>query len=78
MTNQEFGDLVGVDHSMASRLRNGKRLPSLATLRRIHAVLGIGWTTLLTAYDGGPQAFGAMLRREEEATSRTRKMASAG
>lgn len=35
MTNAEFAEAVGCHHSMASRLRAGKRVPSAGLLARI-------------------------------------------
>jgi hypothetical protein len=47
---------------MASRLRVGKRLPGLDTMRNISERLGVPWTDILNARDAGPDEFGALLR----------------
>jgi transcriptional regulator with XRE-family HTH domain len=61
MTNKHLGNLIGCTHSMASRLRAGKRLPGSASMLRISAALQIPADTLLTAYGEGPAAFAWVL-----------------
>ena len=62
LTNQELGDLIGCTHSMASRLRSGKRLPGLDTLERIQREFGIPWDTLIAARAKGQAEFGKVFR----------------
>lgn len=62
MTNRELGDLIGCTHSMASRLRAGKRLPGFEIMNRICEVFGIDWDQLVAARNQGQEAFGALLR----------------
>lgn len=62
MTNAEFGQRIGVGHSMASRIRNGQRLPGTRTLARIHEEFGIDLLDLHDAHRAGPDAFGALMR----------------
>lgn len=62
MTNQEVGNLIGCTHSMASRLRAGKRLPGLPTLERIHETLEVPWEDLLLARRAGAPTFGKLLQ----------------
>lgn len=61
MSNQELGRRIGVTHSMASRIRNGERLPGTQTLYRIHQELGIPLEDLFRAHGEGPEAFGALI-----------------
>jgi transcriptional regulator with XRE-family HTH domain len=72
LTNQEFGDKVGVGHSMASRIIRGKRLPGTRTIHRIHASFDIPLEDLLMAHDEGAEAFGELIRE------RLRELAHAG
>jgi transcriptional regulator with XRE-family HTH domain len=62
MTNEEFGDKVGCHYSMASRLRNGERLPSRDLLRRIISAFGLNRAEAYEAYDQGSKAFSQYLR----------------
>lgn len=66
MTNEELGKLIGCSHSMASRLRAGKRLPSTALMGRIGEVFGIPADKLLRAHKKGADAFGRLLRAAEK------------
>lgn len=63
MTNEEFGRRVGVTHSMASRMRNGFRLPSVEVLRKIHTEFGVSLEELTAAHVAGPAEFGRLLRQ---------------
>lgn len=63
MTNEQFGARVGCDFTMASRLRNGRRLPSGALLVRIHDEFRIPWAKLMDAYKAGAPAFGQLLSK---------------
>ncbi len=62
MTNEEFGDRAGCHFSMASRLRNGERLPSRELLKRIIAAFALNRAETYEAYDQGTAAFSAYLR----------------
>lgn len=46
---------------MASRIRNGRRLPGVLTMRRIHSELGIPYAELVEAYHRGARAFGKLV-----------------
>ena len=65
LTNQQFAQATGLHHTMASRLRNGERSPSISTvIATIRAYdLGcddiLGW---LTAIEQGAGFSGAWLR----------------
>lgn len=62
MTNEEFGEKVGCHYSMASRLRNGERLPSRDLLRRIIATFELNRIEAYEAYDHGKDGFSQYLR----------------
>lgn len=62
MTNEEFGERVGCHYSMASRLRNGERLPSRDLLRRIISAFELDRVEAYEAYDQGKEAFSRYLR----------------
>lgn len=62
MTNEDFGDKVGCHYSMASRLRNGERLPSRDLLRRIISAFGLNRAEAYEAYDQGREEFSRYLR----------------
>lgn len=49
VTNEEFGARVGCDFTMASRLRNGTRLPSRELLERIIAAYQLDANEAITA-----------------------------
>lgn len=63
MTNEEFGQRVGCHHSMASRLRAGKRLPGLDLMQRISKEFGVPLTELVDARNKGGEAFARLLQR---------------
>jgi len=62
MTNEEFGERVGCHYSMASRLRNGERLPSRDLLRRIISAFELNRAEAYEAYDQGKEEFSRYLR----------------
>lgn len=62
MTNEEFGERIGCHYSMASRLRNGERLPSRDLLRRIISAFELDRVEAYDAYDQGKEAFSRYLR----------------
>jgi transcriptional regulator with XRE-family HTH domain len=61
VTNEEFGERVGCDYTMASRLRGGKRLPSRELLERIVAAYQLDGGEALAATAGGPEVFARYL-----------------
>lgn len=61
VTNEEFGERVGCDYTMASRLRGGKRLPSRELLERIVSAYQLDGGEALAATAGGPDAFARFL-----------------
>lgn len=63
LTNSELGDRIGVSPSMASRLRNGHRLPSAQVMDNIHHQLHVPLEDLMAAHREGPVAFGKLIRR---------------
>lgn len=63
LTNSELGERLGCSHSMASRLRAGKRLPGHASLPRVLQALDIPLDEGVRAYSKGPEAFGRLVRR---------------
>lgn len=56
---------------MASRIRNGQRLPGTRTIHAIHREFGIELLALMNAHQDGPEAFGRLVatRLEELATA---------
>lgn len=68
ITNEDFGLNVGCDPTMASRLRNGQRLPSRERLEQIVRVYGSHDPTFgsraLEASSRGPDSFAEFLRVE--------------
>lgn len=64
VTNYEFGEKVGCDFTMASRLRNGQRLPSRDLLQRIVTAYELDPKDALTAASEGPEVFSAYLREK--------------
>lgn len=64
VTNEEFGARVRCDFTMASRLRNGVRLPSRDLLGRIVAAYGLDANEALQATSQGAEVFSAYLREK--------------
>lgn len=62
LTNEEFGTKVGCHHSMASRLRSGKRLPGVVLMGRISKAYRIPMDDLMAAHRKGPKAFARLLK----------------
>lgn len=62
MTNEEFAQRVGCHFTMASRMKNGERLPSVKTLVRISDEFNLPISTLTQAHTQGPVAFSKLLR----------------
>lgn len=63
MTNREFGQRVGIHHSMASRIRNGQRCPGSAVIEKISTEFGIPIQTLVKARNKGAEEFGELIRK---------------
>jgi hypothetical protein len=66
VTNFEFADRVGLHHTMASRLRNGERLPSIATFIRTMRAFELDCDQTLEWLDAvgqGAVASGEWMRR---------------
>lgn len=70
LTNQEFGERIGVGHSMASRIRSGQRLPSVAVMKRISEEFDLPLETLVLRHEQGPEAFGKLIRSTLELRGR--------
>ena len=71
-TNAQFAEKVGIHFSMASRLRNGKRLPSASLIFRISYAYQLPIQQIQEAYLDGPDEFGRYLREnvfDAESTS---------
>jgi transcriptional regulator with XRE-family HTH domain len=62
ITNKQLGDAIGVSESMASRLRSGKRLPSITTIVALSEYLKVSHAELVVAYTGGKERFGELIR----------------
>jgi transcriptional regulator with XRE-family HTH domain len=62
-TNVAFGEAVGCHHSMASRIVNGKRLPSVELMERISAAYGVSMEEMLDARRKGAPSFGRLMQR---------------
>jgi transcriptional regulator with XRE-family HTH domain len=62
VTNEEFAERVGVHFTMASRMRNGNRLPSVKTMISISNAFDLKMDDLSDAYAAGPDQFGEFLR----------------
>lgn len=64
VSNKGFADMVHCSVSMASRLRNGSRLPSLELIGRIAESFGLDEIELIAQYRNGRRAFSKYLRGE--------------
>ncbi len=62
MTNEQFGARAGVSESMASRLRNGQRLPGAGVLSNIIQEFDLDPAAVFKAYSSGAEAFSAYLK----------------
>lgn len=58
MTNSELAAKIGVDRTLASRLRNGKRSPSKEVIWRIARAFDFPTADIVDATHRGPEAFG--------------------
>ena len=61
VSNARFASIAGCSESMASRLRNGHRLPSAALRDRITLEFGLEPGEVIKAF-ASPEAFGSFLR----------------
>jgi len=61
-TNEAFAARVGCHHTMASRLFNGQRVPSLELMQRISKEYNISMAALVDARLQGAQQFAELLR----------------
>jgi transcriptional regulator with XRE-family HTH domain len=61
-SNTSFASKVGCNHTMASRLRSGQRMPSAAMLGRICDAYHLDKSVALTKYAEGRDIFSAWLR----------------
>lgn len=64
-SNTDFARRVGVHYTMASRIRNGKRMPSSRTLSAIQVAFKIqdqDLRSMMTAMEGGTESFSAWVR----------------
>lgn len=61
-SNTTFAERVGCDHTTASRLRSGHRMPSPDMLNRICDAYELDKAVALTKYGEGRDAFSAWLR----------------
>lgn len=62
VTNETFAKAIDVHFTMASKLRNGHRMPSIPTLIRIWQAYGLDGNELLAAAAQGEESFGRFLR----------------
>lgn len=62
VTNEDFAEAVGIHFTMASRLRNGERMPSVKTLSKIIEVYSLDPQEALDHYGKGSKHFSAFLR----------------
>jgi transcriptional regulator with XRE-family HTH domain len=62
VNNMDFAKVIGVHFSMASKLKNGHRSPSLDTLIRIWEEFDLPADELLNSAKGGADSFGRYLR----------------
>lgn len=62
-SNREFGEPLGISISMASRIRQGKRLPSTHVLNEIAKRYKLPLEDLHAAYEKGADEFGHYIRK---------------
>ena len=62
VTNGDFAAKVGVHFTMASRYRNGQRVPSAQTALKIAQVYGLDYQEMLEAIGRGRREFGHYIR----------------
>jgi transcriptional regulator with XRE-family HTH domain len=61
VSNKDLATLMGVSPSMASRVRNGKRLPSTKVVMQIHERMSIPLDDLMAAHTQGCEEFGKLI-----------------
>jgi transcriptional regulator with XRE-family HTH domain len=61
-TNEDLAQALDIDATMASRLRNGHRLPSASLMYRIHEVFKVPLDEIHEARNNGHEAFGEFVR----------------
>lgn len=61
-TNDELAEALGISFTMASRLRNGKRFPSIAVMRKIQQEFGIPLEEQVSIRERGLDAWGEFMR----------------
>lgn len=64
VSNAQFAKAVNAHYTMASRLRNGQRMPSVSMLNRIIEAYHLDAAETLAAYAAGPAQFGRYLREQ--------------
>ena len=67
VSNTDFARRVGVHYTMASRLRNGKRMPSSHTLSSICSAFnlrGADQEAMMRAVEAGQTEFGRWVREQ--------------
>lgn len=64
VSNHKFAEQVGCNYTMASRLRNGKRMPSAEMLVKICQAFGLDMGAALRAFAGGNASMARWLREE--------------
>jgi len=64
VTNAEFARLTGCNYTMASKIRNGARMPSGALFSRIVRVFDLNGDAAVEAYAGGRSVFSDYIERE--------------
>jgi transcriptional regulator with XRE-family HTH domain len=62
VTNGEFARAIGVHFTMASRYRNGQRIPSTTVLKKIADEYGLPIDELVDAATAGGDQFGHYMR----------------
>lgn len=63
ITNEEFASRVGIHFTMASKLRNGSRKPSVETLIAMRDAFGLDGNDILDAYSKGAESLGEYVRQ---------------
>lgn len=70
MKNQEVADLIGVSAGAASRLRAGKRSPSLPTMQKIERAFGWPLAEQIVVKASGQTNYGRDLEAKISAATR--------
>lgn len=64
LTNRDFATKLDITESYASYLKSGGRLPRAHLLIKMIRTFDLDPNAAMSAYDDGPESFGAYLRRE--------------